>query len=78
MSDPKLILRKVWGVLLFIAGFAMFVTIPDRILDFQSQGKYFFGMKYVLYLISALLIVGGAKKMVQKNTGEKKENAQDR
>jgi peptidoglycan/LPS O-acetylase OafA/YrhL len=66
MSDPKANLRKIWGFLLFAAGFGMFFTIPQRVMEFQAKGKYFFGMEAVLYLISVLLIVGGGKKIFQK------------
>lgn len=67
MSDPKVNLRKVWGVLLFTAGIGMFFTIPEKVLEFQTQGRYFYGMKPALYLISVLLMVGGGKKILGKS-----------
>lgn len=66
MSDPKVNLRKVWGVLLFAAGIGMFFTIPEKVLEFQSQGRHFYGMKPALYLISVLLMLGGGKKIIGK------------
>lgn len=66
MSDPKVNLKKVWGVLLFAAGLGMFFTIPERVLEFQAQGRFFYGMKPALYLISVLLMVGGGKKIFDK------------
>lgn len=67
MTDPKLKLRKIWGALLFAAGLGMFVTIPEKIQDFEAQGKYFFGMKPAFYLVSVLLMIGGGKKLFQKS-----------
>jgi hypothetical protein len=63
MSDVKKTLQLVWGVLLFLAGFAMFVTIPGRVQDMQATGMNFFGMKFMFYLISVLLMMGGGKKV---------------
>ncbi|MFA6011434.1 MAG: hypothetical protein WC799_15720 [Desulfobacteraceae bacterium] len=67
MSGPKVSLKKVWGVLLFAAGIGMLFTIPERVLEFQAQGRYFYGMKPALYLISVLLVVGGGKKIFDKS-----------
>jgi hypothetical protein len=69
-SDPKMNLGKIWGGLLFAAGLGMFFTIPEKVQVFQAQGRYFYGMKPALYLISILLMVGGGKKIFRKNSAD--------
>jgi hypothetical protein len=78
MSGRQKPLQMIWGVLLFLAGIGMFFTIPEKILEFRARGMDFFGLKFMLYLISVLLIVGGVKKLaeIRKNnplSGEIKE-----
>lgn len=70
MTDPKFKLKKIWGALLFAAGLGMFVTIPEKVHDFEAQGRYFFGMKPAFYLVSVLLMVGGGKKLFRKNSDD--------
>ncbi len=69
MFDPKMNLRKVWGALLLAAGLGMFFTIPEKAKEFQAQGWNIYAVKPVFYLVSAILTVGGAKKLFQKNAG---------
>lgn len=74
MSDPKQSLRIVWGVLLFIAGFSMLVTIPGRVREIQEAGQYIFGLRFGLYVVSVLLMVGGGKKIYDFTKDSKKND----
>lgn len=74
MSDFKKTLQTMWGVLLFLAGFAMFVTIPGRVQDMQASGIGFFGMKFMFYLISVLLMAGGGKKVFEYSRKSRKSD----
>ena len=65
MSDKYKTLRIIWGVLLSSAGLGMFLTIPAKVHEFQEKGRYFFGLKFMFYLISVLLVMGGVKKIVE-------------
>lgn len=76
MSDSKHSLHIVWGVLLFIAGFGMFVTIPGRIREIQEAGQYIFGLRFGLYVVSVLLMIGGGKKIYDFTRGSKKNDTE--
>ena len=74
MSDPKQSLRIAWGVLLFVAGFGMFTTIPGRVREIQEAGQYIFGLRFGLYVVSVLLMIGGGKKIYDFTRGSKKND----
>lgn len=65
MSERKPIVQKIWGVLLFMVGLAMFVTIPERVREIQEAGRYISGLKFGFYFISVFLMAGGAKKIYE-------------
>lgn len=64
MVDHKKTLHLIWGVLLFLAGAAMFFTIPGRVREIEEAGRYIFGLRFGLYFMSVFLMVGGGKKIV--------------
>jgi hypothetical protein len=59
----------VWGVLLIAAGIGVFIRIPQvmpqiaQIEQFSSILSY---IRFCFYLIGAMLIGGGAKKLLQQ------------
>ncbi|MBU1170002.1 MAG: hypothetical protein KKD44_10610 [Proteobacteria bacterium] len=74
MSGPgqKKTLQLIWAFLLFGAGLAMFITIPGRVREIQEAGRYIFGLKFGLYVISVFLMIGGGKKIYDhRNSSEK-------
>jgi hypothetical protein len=58
----------VWGVLLIVAGIGVFIRIPQvmpqiaQIEQFSSILSY---IRFCFYLIGAMLIGGGAKKLLK-------------
>ena len=73
MSNPKNPKRIVWGVLLFAAGLMMFITIPARVREIQESGQYIFGLRFGLYFISVILMVGGGRKLYDHIQDTKKD-----
>ena len=67
MSDNKIMIQRVWGVLLVLAGIVMFIKIPGRVNELKTvynvsklQGAFFLIGGYV---ISIILFIGGSKKI---------------
>lgn len=67
MTRLKSTLQLIWGVALLAMGAALFVRTPqivaDRITRFEQYAQMEVYIYFCLYLISVLLIGGGAKKI---------------
>lgn len=74
MADHTHIRRLIWGILLFVAGFLMFVTIPERVREIQDAGRYIPGLRFGFYVISVFLMIGGGKKIYDHTRGASKNN----
>ncbi|GAB6095542.1 hypothetical protein JCM14469_17940 [Desulfatiferula olefinivorans] len=72
MADHTHIRRLIWGILLFAAGFLMFVTIPGRVREIQDAGRYIPGLRFGFYVISVFLMIGGGRKIYEhtRKTGK--------
>ncbi len=59
--------QLIWGIALVLAGVGMFVYIPQRTAEL-AQSSHFFGnivvARVCLYLMAAILVGGGAKKII--------------
>ncbi len=76
MPPKEDLFQLIWGIALTCAGVMMFFYIPQRLADIRQQfttGTSF--LRFCLYMISILLIIGGGKKIhkyfVAKNQNEK-------
>jgi hypothetical protein len=66
MQEPKYQFQLVWGALLILAGIGVFIRIPQVMpqieqLDYFKPIIHF--VRFSFYLLGALLIGGGAKKL---------------
>ncbi len=81
MSEKKVIIQKIWGVALLVAGVCMFFSIPSKINEIQLTGGYSSGQVIFLqacfYIMSLVLTLGGSKKLY-RNFGLKEEGTQDK
>ena len=66
MTDNKRTVQLIWGVMLVLMGIGVFYRIPqimpdiEKIEHFASMTLY---IRFCFYLIGALLIGGGSKKV---------------
>jgi hypothetical protein len=74
MADHTRIRHLIWGILLFVAGFLMFVTIPERVREIQDAGRYISGLRFGFYVISVFLMIGGGKKIYDHIRGASNNN----
>jgi len=66
MNKPNNVVQMIWGLLLVIAGVAVFINIPEKILEIQQVKNFssnLFFIRLCFYLISILMICGGVKKI---------------
>ena len=68
MKGNKRSVQIVWGVLLIAAGIGVFIRIP-QVMPQIAQIEYFSPIlsfiRFCFYLIGAMLIGGGAKKLLE-------------
>ncbi len=80
MSEKKIIIQKIWGVALLVAGICMFFAIPSKINEIQLTGGYSSGqvvfLQVCFYIISVVLTLGGSKKLYRNFV--LKEESQDK
>ncbi|MBA4368921.1 MAG: hypothetical protein C0403_14935 [Desulfobacterium sp.] len=60
-------IQLIWGILLILAGVGVFFRIPQVIpklqqIQYFSSGLFF--IRFCFYLIGALLVAGGGKKVI--------------
>ena len=58
--------QLVWGILLVLAGIGVFFRIPQvmpKLAQIQHFASGLFFIRFCFYLIGALLVAGGAKKI---------------
>lgn len=68
MDNQKILLHICWGGLLTIAGIAVFFRIPQvmpRIAQIEQFASVLFFIRFCFYLLGALLIGGGVKKIIE-------------
>ena len=75
MSDTKKTRHMIWGFILFITGVAMFMLIPERVREIKEAGHYIFGLRFGLYVVSVLLIIGGGQKLYKFTKNPQKNNS---
>jgi hypothetical protein len=64
MTDNKVTLQLIWGGVLTFAGLMMFLSIPQKMIEVEKQFTSGLGfLRFSLYVVSALLFCGGAKKI---------------
>lgn len=67
MSEKKIVIQKIWGVALLLAGIAMLFAIPSKIVEIQTAGGYSSGQLFFLqicfYIMSLVLTLGGVRKL---------------
>ncbi len=64
MTRKEALFQLIWGIALTGAGVMMFIYIPQKLAEIRqhfSSGIFF--LRFCLYMISILLIVGGVKKI---------------
>jgi len=64
MEKNNIIIQLIWGIALASVGLIMFIKIPAKMAEIEQQfssGILF--LRFSLYLISILLMGGGAKKI---------------
>ena len=71
-------MKKVWGLLLLVTGFVMFVTIPSKVRQIQeirdlSSGSLLM-LKGCFYIISVLLIGGGFQKFRDQGAKDREKS----
>jgi len=74
MARKEALFQLIWGIALTSAGIMMFVYIPQKIAEIRQQfssGIVF--LRFCLYMISILLIVGGVKKISNHFFGMKRK-----
>jgi hypothetical protein len=79
MADNKKTGQMVWGTLLVLAGLGVFYRIPQvmpRIQTIDSFSSEYYFIQVCFYLMGAMLVVGGAKK-IYKNYHQMKNDPPD-
>ncbi len=67
MTEKKITIQRIWGIVLLFTGGGMFFTIPDKVRAIQEAGKYSHStiifLQICFYIISLILVLGGGKKI---------------
>lgn len=66
-DKQKKLLHMLWGILLTMAGIAVFFRIPQvmpRIAQIEYFTSVLFFIRFCFYLLGALLIGGGIRKII--------------
>lgn len=68
MDKQKILMQLSWGVLLTMAGIAVFFRIPQvmpKIAQLEQFSSVLFFIRFCFYLLGVLLIGGGVKKIIE-------------
>jgi len=74
MATKETLVQLIWGIALISTGIMMFIYIPqklDEIRQHFSSGIFF--LRFCLYMISILLMIGGGKKIYNHFFGMKRK-----
>jgi hypothetical protein len=66
MGKNKAIFQMIWGVMLVLMGIALIFRTPfvmERIVQIEYYADIKWLVQIILYVIAAMLIVGGSKKI---------------
>jgi len=83
MEDKKNKFQFIWGILLLIAGIALFFRIPQLmpvIKKIEQVDWFIYFIYFCFYLIGILLIVGGGRKIynhLKRSNGENSHAEED-
>ena len=74
MASKETLVQLIWGIALISAGIMMFIYIPQKLAEIRqhfSSGIFF--LRFCLYMISILLMIGGGKKIYNHFVGMKQK-----
>lgn len=66
MTEQKMLLKRIWGIVLVMAGIGVFFRIPQvmpRLEPMQNLSSALGFIKFSFYLLGALLIGGGVQRI---------------
>ena len=69
MDKQKALMQMCWGIILTLAGIAVFFRIPQvmpKIAQIEQFSSVLFFIRFCFYLFGALLIGGGIKKIIRQ------------
>jgi len=79
MTEQKMLLKRIWGIVLVMAGIGVFFRIPQvmpRLESMQNLSSALGFIKFSFYLLGALLIGGGVQRIrgsLQKKSDQTEE-----
>jgi hypothetical protein len=83
MTDQKILLKRIWGIVLVMTGIGVFFRIPQvmpRLESMQNLSSVLGFIKFCFYLLGALLVGGGVQRIrgsLQQTTNKTLETSEE-